>query len=127
MPVIVEWANTEETVVKFVISGDFASQDFVDAIKDYAGLADAVDHEFYMLLDFTAASGSAIATLTRFPDLARALPRHRAAAIIVVGNSSTFALAASIFSRVYGGKHEYFTSMDEALAHFRDAFGVHLD
>jgi hypothetical protein len=112
--------------VKFIISGDFASQDFVDAIKEYAELVNGVEYEFYMLLDFTDASGSAIATLGRFPQIARGLPRNRAAAIIVVGSSGTFEVAANIFSRVYGGKFEYFTSVDNALAHLRDAFGVRL-
>jgi hypothetical protein len=126
MPVRIAWANAEKTIVRWNVSGNFEGQDFVDAIKDYAGLMNGVEHEFYMLLDLTAASGSAIGALNRFPEIARGLPRKRAASIVAVGSSQTVAVATNIFSRVYGGKFEYFTSMDKALAHLRDSFGVRL-
>ena len=127
MPITVEWTNTQKTVALWVITGDFTGKDVVDAMQVYADLANSIDHTFFMLMDFTAASGSAISALSSFPQISRSLPKKRAEAIIVVGNSQTIPTATNIFSRVYGGKFLYFNSMDEAREHLTDAFGIQLD
>lgn len=127
MPITVDWANTDQTILRFTISGDFTGEDVIGGISGYADLADQVDHEFYMLLDFTAATGSAIKALSRLPEVARALPTRRAAVILAVGSSQTIEMVTGIFSKVYGGKFYYFTSMDDLHAHLRDRLGVQLD
>jgi hypothetical protein len=127
MPITVEWANAEKTVVHWTITGDFTGQDVVDAMRIYASLVDSVDHPFVMLVDTIAISGSALSALSSFPQVSRSLPKRRAEAIIVVGNSQTIPTATNIFSRVYGGKFLYFNSMDEAREHLTDAFGIQLD
>jgi hypothetical protein len=127
MPITVEWANAEKTVARWIIAGDFTGQDAIDAMQVYADLANSIEHAFFMLLDFTAATGNAINALSSFPQISRSLPKKRADAIIVVGNSQTFAMATNIFSRVYGGRFEYFTGMDKAREYLMEALGVHLD
>ena len=127
MPITVEWANSEKTVVKWTVSGNFTGQEAVDAMEAYAKLADAVEHRFYLFLDFTESASSAIPALNRLPEVARGLPKRRAGAIIAVGHSQTVSMVTGIFSKVYGGKFEYFTSMDKAKEYLKTVFGVEMD
>ena len=127
MPITVEWANDEKTVLKWTISGNFTGQEVVDAMEAYAGMADATDHIFYMMVDFTGSTSSAVPALSRFPEVARGLPKKRAGSIIAVGNNQTVSMVTSIFSKVYGVKFEYFTSMDKAREYLMTVFGVEID
>jgi hypothetical protein len=127
MPITVEWANSEKTVLKWTISGNFTGQDVVDAMEAYAKLADTAEQGFYMLLDFTESASSAIPALSRLPEVAHSLPKRRADAIIAVGHSQTVSMVTGIFSKVYGGKFEYLTSMDKAKEYLMTVFGAEID
>jgi len=127
VPITVEWANSEKTVLKWTISGNYTGQEIVEAMDAYAGLADASEHVFYMMVDFTLSTSSAVPALSRFPEVARGLPKKRADSIIAVGNNQTVSMVTSIFSKVYGGKFEYFTSMDKAREHLMTVYGVEID
>jgi hypothetical protein len=128
MAVSMTWADAKKTVLNWVIEGDYTGEDIVNAVQAYADMVAELDHEFYILLDLSNATGNAIRVLSRFPDLARALPepQKRARAIVAIGTSQALDTVTRIFSQVYGGKFVYFTDADAAWKYLQEEAGMEI-
>jgi hypothetical protein len=124
MPITMTWMDDKKSVIQWVIEGDFSGDDVVTAIRGYADMVAKAkpEHDFYILLDLSNATGNAFRVLGRFPELARALPppERRARAIVAIGSSHALDMVTRIFSEVYGGKFVYFTDADKAWAYLNE-------
>ncbi len=114
MPISVNWANAEKTIILFKIVEKFTSEEYLQGIEERKALQDTISHKSSVIADFTDCIGLPADALGHYPRAHKIMPHPNFTGILVItGARGIIRRMARIFSNTFGKLH-FADTLEEA-------------
>lgn len=101
MGVIVEWDNSEQTILRFIYQGEWTWEDFNAALEHGKELAAEVPHKIDYIYDVTTSSSVPSGALSQFRNMRNKTPTDPERRVLVGANSLITTLSQVLLSAYF--------------------------